>query len=115
MLMDNIHYIVSFKHTSKLFILLFIFLKYPVSLLTIRLFVLHLGPITYANNGPTGDGFPKFGYMARRFYSCANKINIYICLNFRGYYLTSPIYCNTSRDSLRFKCNVDTSKFFLFA
>ena len=110
-LMDNI---VSFKHTNKLYILSFIFLKYSISLLTISLFVLHLEPITYTNNGPTGDGFANFGYMARRFYSCVNKINIYICLNVRGYYLTSPISCNTSRDSLRIKCNVDTSKLFLF-
>ena len=114
MLMDNIHYIISFNHTSKSYILSFIFVKYSISLLTICLFVLHLEPITYANNGPTGDGFANFGYMARRFYSCVNKTNISICLTTRGYYLTSPFFCSTSRDSLRIKCNVDTSKLFLF-
>ena len=71
-----------------------------------------LEPITHVNNGPPGVAF---GYIARRYYSCVNKINISSCLTTSGYYLRSSFYCSTSRDSLRIDCNVDTSKFFLFA
>ena len=70
---------------------------------------LYLEPITHANNGPSGG---TFGYIARSYYSCINKTNISRCLVSSGYYLGSPFFCSTSRDSLRIHCNVDISKFF---